>query len=252
MYSDRRVRSDDGLRRQADKTEAEEESGVGFRDEDQQFGWCVPEIHTRWHQAWKNQFPEDWQEVVHFDENGEKHIADVKTERGWVLEFQHSRLEPGERQSRNAFYCPKLVWVVDALSRKTDLTQFEEMMNRALRLDATGFFWVASPGSCRLVNEWSGSDAQVLFDFGPKPGLWWMLGRLSNDQVLFHRYTHTQFIEAHGGIGAQKDTDFDALVKDLGMLFEDYDGLIRSRSAARSQPRLPARTRATARRRRRW
>jgi len=48
MYSDRRVRSDDGLRRQADKTEAEEESGVGFRDEDQQFGWCVPEIHTRW------------------------------------------------------------------------------------------------------------------------------------------------------------------------------------------------------------
>lgn len=204
-----------------------------------------------WHQAWKNHFPENWQEVVHFDDNGEKHVADLKTDHAWVLEFQHSYIKPEERRSRDAFYCPKLIWVVDALRRPTDFTQFDNMMQGASHLDATGSFWAASPGSCRLVKEWSGGNAQVLFDFGAKFGLWWMLGRMSNDQVLFARYTHTQFIEAHGGIEAQKDTDFDALMMQLGTLVEEYERLIRSRSRARFQHPLPA-PRSPTRRRRPW
>ena len=205
-----------------------------------------------WHQAWKNHFAEDWQEVVHFDDNGEKHVADVKTDSGWVLEFQHSFLQPDERRSPNAFYCPKLLWVVDALRRPTDSCQFEKMMSRASRLDATGFFWAASPSSCRLVKEWSESDAQIIFDFGPKLGLWWMLARRANDQVLFARYTHTQFIEAHGGIEAQKNTDFAALVKQLSRLVEEYERLFRSRSAVRFHPPVPAPRRRARRARRRW
>jgi competence protein CoiA len=57
---------------------------------------CDPwwENETEWHRAWKGQFPADWQEIVHPGENGEKHIADVKTDQGWVLEFQHSHLDP--------------------------------------------------------------------------------------------------------------------------------------------------------------
>jgi len=101
------------------------------------------------------------------------------------------------------------------------------------------------------VEEWSESDAQVIFDFGPKLGLMWMLGRLSNDQVFFARYTHSQFIEAHGRIEAPKDTDFDALVKQLGTLVEEYERLVRSRSAVRFQPPLPAPRRPIRRRRRR-
>ena len=75
---------------------------------------CDPwwENETEWHRAWKGYFPDDWQEVVHRAENGEKHIADVKTDQGWVLEFQHSYLKSEERYSREAFY-RKLVWVVD-------------------------------------------------------------------------------------------------------------------------------------------
>ena len=47
---------------------------------------CDPwwENETEWHRAWKGQFPESWQEVVHQADNGEKHIADVKTDQGWV------------------------------------------------------------------------------------------------------------------------------------------------------------------------
>ncbi|MCA6063582.1 competence protein CoiA [Thalassolituus marinus] len=64
---------------------------------------CDPwwENETEWHRSWKDYFPKEWQEVVHFDNSGEKHIADVKTKNGWVLEFQHSFLNPEERQSRN-------------------------------------------------------------------------------------------------------------------------------------------------------
>ena len=64
-------------------------------------------------------FPVDWQEVIHFDGSGEKHIADVKTQTGYVLEFQHSYLDPEERRSRNVFYS-KLVWIVDGTRRETD------------------------------------------------------------------------------------------------------------------------------------
>ena len=42
------------------------------------------------------------------------HIADVKTDRGIVIEFQHSFLHRNERESREKFY-QNMVWVVDGL-----------------------------------------------------------------------------------------------------------------------------------------
>ena len=67
---------------------------------------CDPwwENETDWHRSWKGKFPNDWQEVIHRSDSGEKHIADIKTESGWVIEFQHSFLNPEERRSRIAFY----------------------------------------------------------------------------------------------------------------------------------------------------
>jgi competence protein CoiA len=46
-----------------------------------------------------------------------KHIADVRTIGGWVIEFQHSTLNPDERRSREKFY-QRLIWVVDGTKRK--------------------------------------------------------------------------------------------------------------------------------------
>ncbi len=42
---------------------------------------CDPwrENETEWHRSWKNELPNHWQEVVHYADNGEKHIADIKT-----------------------------------------------------------------------------------------------------------------------------------------------------------------------------
>jgi competence CoiA-like predicted nuclease len=87
------------------------------------------ENETEWHRAWKGKFPESWQEIVHRADGGEKHIADVKTDHGWVIEFQHSYLKPEERRSRDAFY-PKLVWVVNGARRKRDSEQFRKALNQ--------------------------------------------------------------------------------------------------------------------------
>jgi competence protein CoiA len=60
---------------------------------------CDPwwQNETLWHRCWKSYFPEPWREVVHVDdETGEKHIADVKTAGGLVVEFQNSPMLPAE------------------------------------------------------------------------------------------------------------------------------------------------------------
>lgn len=74
---------------------------------------CDPwwENETEWHRSWKDQFPVDWQEFVYRAATGEKHVADVRTDHEWVIEFQHSHIKPEERRSRDIFY-RKLVWVI--------------------------------------------------------------------------------------------------------------------------------------------
>lgn len=79
---------------------------------------CDPwwENETEWHRAWKNRFPRRCQEVVHHDGiSGEKHVADVKTDYGLVVEFQNSAMNSTELRSRESFY-GNMVWIVNAKS----------------------------------------------------------------------------------------------------------------------------------------
>ena len=90
--------------------------------------WKEPE--TDWHRDWKNKFPREWQEFIQWSDAGEKHIADVKTESGVVLEFQHSHLHQDERKARENFY-RKMVWVVDGVRLKRDRAQFSASVEAA-------------------------------------------------------------------------------------------------------------------------
>lgn len=84
------------------------------------------ESETDWHREWKSRFPQSWQEQTRYDEQtGEKHVADVLTPNGLVIEFQHSSIKPEELQSRNNFY-RHILWVVDGCRGKTD---FQKMIN---------------------------------------------------------------------------------------------------------------------------
>jgi competence protein CoiA len=129
---------------------------------------CDPwkESETEWHRAWKGMFPEEWQEVITHAEGGEKHVADIKTDQGWVFEFQHSHLEPAERQAREDFY-PKLVWVVDATRRKRDKPQLRKAWEGGEPLvPGSKLRSIASSVEYAALRDWGGSGTIVFFDFG--------------------------------------------------------------------------------------
>lgn len=66
------------------------------------------EGETSWHINWKNNFPEEWQEVVIGC-----HIADIKTpHKNNVIEFQNSPISPEEIIERENYY-GNMVWVLN-------------------------------------------------------------------------------------------------------------------------------------------
>ncbi len=164
---------------------------------------CDPwwENETEWHRAWKDQFPADWQEFVHLAGDGERHIADVKTGDGWVIEFQHSHMNPEERRSREAFY-PKLIC---------------SLVRRAFSDD------------CRLLREWAGSDAPIFFDLGDE-ALWWLFAKSSNVSAYVAPYSRAEFIECHRSTATEIARQFDEFVNDIPKLIADYE------SQRRAQP----------------
>lgn len=74
------------------------------------------ENESEWHREWKNEFPKDWQEVI-FDAGHEKHIADIKTPSGLVLELQNSSISSSTIKIREKFY-GKIIWLINANSFK--------------------------------------------------------------------------------------------------------------------------------------
>lgn len=153
--------------------------------------WWEPE--TPWHIAWKGQFPKEWHEVVHSAKNGEKHIADVKTEQGYVIEFQHSHLDPQERVARESFY-QNMVWVVDGTRLKRDYPRFVEGAKNFRPIGKPGYFLIPFPEEC-FPTAWVKSSVEVVFDFqgisptdpqdGIRNGLWCLLpGRIKEYAVM--------------------------------------------------------------------
>lgn len=157
------------------------------------------ENETEWHRKWKAHFPVHWQEVIHRAENGEKHIADVKTEHGCVLEFQHSHLKPDERRSRDNFY-QSMVWVVDGKRRQRDLKQFESAIKDGAFLSQQPAVIRTRTDECNLLNEWRGCRAPVFFDFGlPENSetavIWCLLPTGPDGRAYLAPFSRTYFVD---------------------------------------------------------
>jgi len=176
---------------------------------------CDPwwENETEWHRSWKEHFPVEWQEVIHKADTGEKHIADVKTDQDWVLEFQYSFLKPEECRSRNAFY-PKLVWVVNGLRRQRDKQQFQNKIEESSVLNKKPLILqVNFPDECRLLREWINSTAIVVFDFQEDldeqgSTLWLMIPEISKSEAYLMNILRDNFIEYH------KDERFEKIYRE--------------------------------------
>jgi len=121
------------------------------------------EGETDWHRLWKGHFPMEWQEVIHKAENNETHIADVKTDQGYVIEFQHSHLDDQERISRESFY-QNMLWVVDGTRLKRDFPRFLDGMKNFKSIGKPGIFLINFPDEC-FPGAWLESSVEVIFDF---------------------------------------------------------------------------------------
>jgi competence CoiA-like predicted nuclease len=121
------------------------------------------ETETEWHRNWKNKFPIDWQETVFTDEKtSEKHIADVCTDKGFVVEFQHSYINVQERISRETFY-KNLVWVVDGTRLKSDYTRFlNERINFINFKNSLFYVYFVEE---TFNKNWIESKIPIVFDF---------------------------------------------------------------------------------------
>ena len=166
--------------------------------------WWEPE--TEWHRAWKNHFPERRQEIVHQSEGGEKHIADVKTDRGVVLEFQHSHLRREERESRENFY-PKMVWVVDGRRRARDRARFFASLCAGTVVYREPLIVSVRWKEGALLRDWDTSRAPVYFDFGDSepgdtpsfdaPTLWRLNPCGPNGTAYLSAVPKTLFLNSH-------------------------------------------------------
>lgn len=175
--------------------------------------WWEPE--TEWHRAWKNQFPKDWQERVQFAEDGEKHIADVKTDQDWVLEFQHSFLKPEERRARNFFY-NKIVWIVNGNRRERDKAKFFKVIAEDGRPFSTSplthKLWVHD---CKLFEEWINPNAAVFFDFGDDQTFWCLVPSHPDMYVYVIEVSKSRFLDIHTGNFNESSKDFGDHIRDL-------------------------------------
>lgn len=203
------------------------------------------ENETEWHRSWKSYFPAECQEIRHRADNGEWHIADVKTKQGHILEFQHSFLNPSERQARNNFYGSNLVWVVDALKRKHDLTRFDLFLKNA-RWIAPGVSLIQLPSLLEdhpLLKDWSECGGPVFFDFGVERPLWCLLPKSTKGSHYIGPFSRQNFTELHNGLLTQNGQSFSELMKILNDIVFAYENP--QQQVVRTQSQVPIGRRPT-------
>lgn len=179
---------------------------------------------TEWHRIWKGCFPEDWQEVPHFAENGEKHIADIKTCQGYVIEFQHSPIKSEEIQAREDFY-KKMVWIVDGTTRLKDKDRFlkySDPLNGSAKVRRlrVGF------DACALLRDWSSNETPVFFDFGDGI-LWALLPKATEERYVFSTNRNLLIACLRA---APQDFNFEALLRAWTDAIADGEKSIRKQS----------------------
>jgi competence CoiA-like predicted nuclease len=91
---------------------------------------CDPwkEHETQWHRNWKSRFPEEQREIIIINEN-EKHIADVRTSKGMVIEFQNSSISTDTIRIREQFY-DNIIWIINAGSFSHNINKFSAVKSK--------------------------------------------------------------------------------------------------------------------------
>ena len=186
------------------------------------------ETETVWHRMWKDYFLDELQEVVMYDnETGEKHIADVRTEHGITIEFQHSFIKEEERISREKFY-GDLIWVVDGTRLASDLEIFR-FGGMHINKYNDDFAYTLYPEKV-FPKNWLTSDVPVFFDFCAQNinhNLFCLMPGRVGDKAAIYITSKAKFL-AQLKAGKVFDTDPKEFVKVLCEEIEKLEKLKRS------------------------
>ncbi|MEQ8505626.1 MAG: competence protein CoiA family protein [Rhodospirillales bacterium] len=166
--------------------------------------WWEPE--TDWHREWKRIFPERCREVTVTSIRGEKHRADVKTDCGRVIEFQHSPISFAAREARETFY-ENMAWVINGLRVKREKKRFDLQLSHARVLQNSPLKLRIPIGNCVLIRTWVNSKVGVYIDFGDTlfsdirfnfsiPALWRLFPGHQESHVELAPVWQAEFIDA--------------------------------------------------------
>ncbi|MAF77679.1 MAG: hypothetical protein CME60_05905 [Halobacteriovoraceae bacterium] len=202
------------------------------------------ENETEWHRNWKNLFPEKWQEIVHFDGTGEKHIADVKTNHKWVIEFQHSFLNREEKVKRSTFY-NKIVWIIDGTRRSTDIKQFQKALEDGSSITVSVPIRKVFIDECRLIKEWISLNKPIFLDFKEPNRVWMVIPEKGMVNAYVIPFSKDELVRLHNDIS--NEDEFGKFIKDFPELVYNFE----NRKRVTQIPFIPTRQRRNFRRARR-
>lgn len=190
------------------------------------------ENETEWHRLWKNEFPKDWQEIVHIDKvTREKHIADVKTAHGMVVEFQHSLLALDEVSAREKFY-GNMIWIVDGLRNLQDGICFDIGIRDRINDSTWEFMWV---GRGKIFQRWANTTKPVFLDFRSKD--------TENYPILWH-LTYFDGIEKVGALSPyRRKYLIESLCKGITLDLPSFD--VRQQDELRTKLKPPKKKKPT-------
>lgn len=118
----------------------------------------------------------------------------MKTDQGYIIEFQHSYIKPGERQAREDFY-KKMVWVVDGTRRLRDKDKFIDVWEKSEQLHSKvkmrrlrDYF-----DQSALLRDWGSSKVLVFLDFC-EDVLWGLLPKTSEKRAYAFKIGRKELI----------------------------------------------------------
>lgn len=153
------------------------------------------ESESEWHRSWKNYFPQAWQEVALRSVDGTKHIADIMTPQGRVIEFQHSPISEEEQHAREVFY-GNMIWVVDGTRLKRDRSTFLSHIAFHMGISKSDQNVEFNPLVPSVTKRWNSSAKPVYLDFH-EDGLWKIsAGMKGNWQKRASKIDKHEFLDA--------------------------------------------------------
>jgi len=162
---------------------------------------CDPwwENESDWHRDWKSYFPPERQEFVFRAQvTGERHIADVYSEKGVVLKFQSYSIAQDEVEARERFY-GQMIWVVNGCKNPFDKTYFNMSIHHAHTSDPMlrKIDWI---GRGKIFAKWTLAKKHVYLDFGSDV-VWHLIEyNQGTKNGMVKAYPKKQFVEFFGGV----------------------------------------------------